>query len=342
MIVAMRKDATPEHIRRVVEKIRQAGLSPVEMPGGERTAIGVASAIPADLRGPLTDQLQALEGVASVTQVSRAFKLASREFHPADTVIALGEVRIGGPQVVVMAGPCAVESREQMHQAAAAVKEAGGLILRGGAYKPRTSPYAFQGLESEGLRLLQEAGRKFGLLTVTEVMDPHDVGLVAEHVDILQIGARNMQNYPLLVAAGKSGRPVLLKRGMSASLDEWLLAAEYVLSAGESRVILCERGVHPLDRTYTRNTLDLSCIPVLKELTHLPVVVDPSHATGNARLVPAMCRAAVAAGADGLLIEAHPEPARALCDGQQSVGTRTLGSLVAELRQVARAVGRTL
>ena len=342
MIVVMHKDATREQIARVMDQIAAAGLRPVDMPGGERTAVGVASAIPPELRGPLTSQLESLPGVQHVTQVSRPYKLASREFHPADTVVQVGEVAIGGSKVVLIAGPCAVENREQMRAAARAVKEAGGSLLRGGAYKPRTSPYSFQGLEEEGLRLLQAVGEEMGLPTVSEVLDPHDVELVASHVDLLQIGARNMQNYPLLVAAGKSGRPVLLKRGMSASLDEWLLAAEYVMSAGESRVILCERGVHPLDHTYTRYTLDLSCLPVLKELTHLPVVVDPSHATGNARLVPAMCKAAVAAGADGLMVEVHPRPEQALCDGPQSLASDTLAQLMAELGKVSAAVGRQL
>ncbi|MBI3944442.1 MAG: 3-deoxy-7-phosphoheptulonate synthase [Armatimonadetes bacterium] len=340
MIIAMQADATPEEVQAVIEKVSEVGMRPLPLPGGDRTVIGVASAIPPDLREALTEMVLALPGVDHVAQVSRAYKLASREFHAADTVVDARGVAIGGAAIVVMAGPCAIESREQLRAAARAVREAGGRILRGGAFKARTSPYAFQGLGVEGLKLLKEVGGELGLVTVTEVMDQHDVEVVAEHADILQIGARNMQNYPLLVAVGKSTHPVVLKRGASATLDEWLLAAEYILSQGNPNVVLCERGVHPLDRTYTRNTLDLSAVSVVKEISHLPVIVDPSHATGSWKHVPAMSRAAVAAGADGLLIEIHPDPKRALCDGPQALKLDAFARLMEDLRRVASAVGR--
>lgn len=342
MIVAMKAGANASEIDQVTERISGYGLRPVSMPGGDRTAIGIASAIPADLREALTEILESMPGVDRVTQVSRAYKLTSREFHPMDTVVEVKGVRIGGREVVVAAGPCAIESRDQLMAAAEAVKAAGGRILRGGAYKPRTSPYSFQGLGLEGLKLLREAGQATGLATVTELVDQHDLETVTEYADIIQIGARNMQNYPLLTAVGKANHPVMVKRGPSATIDEWLLAAEYVLAQGNENVILCERGVHPLDREHTRYTLDLSAVPVVKSLSHLPVIVDPSHACGNWHYVAAMSRAAVAAGADGLLIEIHPDPSRALCDGAQSLGLDVFTELVAELRSVAAAVGRAI
>lgn len=334
MIIAMKAGASAVEIQDVMDRLMQAGLRALELPGGDRTAIGVASSIPPDVREPLTTLMLSLPGVHHVTQVSRPYKLASREFSAADTVVRVRGAAIGGPKMVVMAGPCAIESREQLLAAAHAVKAAGAQVLRGGAFKPRTSPYAFQGLGIEGLQMLREAGEATGLATITEVMDHHDVDVVAEHADILQIGARNMQNYPLLVAVGKRGRPALLKRGPSATIDEWLLAAEYILAQGNPHVILCERGVHPLDRTYTRNTLDLSAIPIVKEISHLPIVIDPSHATGSWRYVPAMSRAAVAAGADGLIIEVHPEPKCALCDGPQSLKPDNFARLMEEVRKI--------
>ncbi|MDH7602041.1 MAG: 3-deoxy-7-phosphoheptulonate synthase [Armatimonadota bacterium] len=342
MIVAMKSGAAPEEIQAVIEKISGFGLKAVDIPGGERTAIGIASAIPPELRQTLTELLESMPGVDRVSQVSRAYKLASREFHPTDTVVMVKGVVVGGNEIVVAAGPCAIESREQLFEAAAVVKRCGGKILRGGAFKPRTSPYSFQGLGVEGLRLLKEAGETFGLATVTEVMDPHDVDLISSFADILQVGARNMQNYPLLTAIGDSRWPVVLKRGPSATIDEWLLAAEYVLSRGNPNVILCERGVHPLDREHTRYTLDLSAVPVVKYLSHLPVIVDPSHACGNWRYVAAMSKAAIAAGADGLLVEIHPDPGRALCDGAQSLKPDSFENLMNDLRSVACAVGRPL
>ncbi len=342
MIVVMQVSASEDevsHVRRVIEA---RGMRALVMPGGERVAVGIPSAIPPEDRDDLAGQLGALAGVDHVTHVTRPYKLASREFHAADTVVEINDVRIGGGPIQIMAGPCAVESREQILAAAHGARAAGATILRGGAFKPRTSPYAFQGLQEEGLRLLRDAARETGLLCVSEVMQPDLVGLVAEHVDVLQIGARNMQNYPLLIEAGRSGRPILLKRGPSATLDEFLLAAEYVLHHGNPDVMLCERGVHPLDRSYVRNTLDLNAVPVLRELSHLPVVVDPSHGIGVRRHVPAMAIAAVAAGADALIIEMHPDPAHALSDGAQSLDPGELAALVTRLRAVALSIGRSL
>jgi len=342
MIVAMSKDATAEEIQKVVAKIGEQGLRPIEMPGGDRVAIGVASAIPAELRQPLSEILEIMPGVDHVAQVSRAYKLASREFHPADTVVDIHGAKIGGNRVAIIAGPCAIESREQMLEAAEKVKEAGAALLRGGAFKPRTSPYAFQGLGEEGLRILRETSDLTGLPGVTEVMDHHDMPLVCRYADVIQIGARNMQNYPLLTAAGNADRPVLLKRGPSATIDEWLLAAEYILCQGNERVILCERGVHPLDRAYTRYTLDVSAVPVVKSISHLPIIVDPSHASGNWKYVAALCRAAIAAGADGLLVEVHPDPLSAQCDSQQQLKPVNFAAMVTEVRGLANALGRSL
>ena len=338
----MHVGALPQDTQGVQAAIEARALKALVLPGGERVAIGIASAIPPDTRDDLAAVLGDLPGVDHVTHVTRPYKLASREFHAVSTRIEIGETVIGAERLVVMAGPCAVESREQILEAARHARAAGATILRGGAYKPRTSPYSFQGLQVEGLKLLREAGRETGLLTVSEVMQPDLVGTVAEHVDILQIGARNMQNYPLLIEAGRCGRPVLLKRGPSATLDEFLLAAEYLLHHGNRNVMLCERGVHPLDRSYARNTLDLNAVPVLKELSHLPVLVDPSHGIGVRRWVPAMALAAVAAGADGLILEMHPDPARALSDGAQSLSPSELAALMDRLRALAGVVGRTL
>lgn len=342
MMIAMRANATPEQIEAVMQRIRDEGLRPLNLPGGERTAIGIASAIPVELREPLAASLELMPGVDHVTHISRPYKLASREFIAQSTVFDVRGVRFGGAEVIIMAGPCAVESEAQLRAAAQGVKAAGGRVLRGGAFKPRTSPYAFQGLGREGLELLRAIADEFGLLTVTEVVDPHEVELVVEHADILQIGARNMQNFSLLIAAGETRHPILLKRGVAASIDEWLLSAEYCLSRGAERLMLCERGVHPIDRTYTRNVLDVSAIPVIKEISHLPIAADPSHACGSARLAPALARAAVAAGADALLIEVHPDPVCALCDGPQSLTCDDFGALVADLRAIAAAIGRSL
>jgi 3-deoxy-7-phosphoheptulonate synthase len=340
MIVLMHKDATARQTESVVESISNRGLRPLSLPGGEHVAIGIASAIPPDTREELAGMLSVLPGVSHVVHVSRPYKLASREFQAAPTRVRIGEVEFGGTGCVVIAGPCAIESRDQIFAAARAVRKAGARMLRGGAFKPRTSPYSFQGLAREGLELLKEVAEAIGIPTVTEVIDPHDVEIVAAHADMLQIGARNMQNFPLLIAAGRSGHPVLLKRGPSATLDEFLLAAEYVLDQGNSRVVLCERGVHPLDRAYTRNTLDVNAIPVLKDISHLPVIADPSHGIGHAKYVPDVARAALAAGADGLIVEVHPCPREALSDGQQSLAPEQFTALMASLRRVAAAVDR--
>lgn len=342
MIILMHPNAARDEIDGVVAAIEGRGLRALNLPGGGQVAIGIGSAIQPDERDTLASMLLAMPGVVKVVHVSRPYKLASREFHAAQTLVRVGGCVFGGTACAVIAGPCAVEGHEQLLEAARAVKAAGAGMLRGGAYKPRTSPYSFQGLHEEGLELLREVGREVGIGTVTEVVDPHDVDTVAEHVDMLQIGARNMQNFPLLIAAGASGHPVLLKRGPSATIDEFLFAAEYVLNQGNEQVVLCERGVHPLDRTYTRNTLDLNAVPVLKDITHLPVIVDPSHGIGHARYVPAMSRAAIAAGADGLIVEVHPHPREALSDGQQSLTPAQFTDLMRSLDPVARAVGRTV
>ena len=342
MMVLMDRNATEEQVSDVIERIRSYTLRPLHLPGDEHIAIGVASAIPPELREPLTIALQSLPGVDRVVQISRPFKLASREFWGSDTVVDIDGVPIGGKACVIIAGPCSVESLEQLFTTASAVKEAGAKILRGGAYKPRTSPYSFQGLGLEGLKILKEVGDSVGILTITEVMAPEDVETVAAHADILQIGARNMQNYPLLVSAGRSGHPAMLKRGPSASIDEFLLAAEYLLHHGSRKVILCERGVHPLDRTYVRNTLDLNAVPLLKHLSHLPVIVDPSHGIGVARYVPAMAKAALAAGADGLIIEVHHNPKAALSDGAQSLTPVVFQKLMEDLAKIAAAVDRSI
>lgn len=268
-------------------------------------------------------------------------KLAGREFQAEDTVISLGDVTIGGRELQVMAGPCAVESREQALEIAKIVKKGGARIMRGGAYKPRTSPYSFQGLEEKGLEYLAEAGKTAGLLLVSEVMDTRSVDLVANYVDILQIGARNMQNFALLREVAKSNKPVLLKRGLSATIEEWIMAAEYILAGGNRQVILCERGIRTFE-TFTRNTLDLSAVPVIKQLTHLPVIVDPSHGTGKWELVNPMAKAAIAAGADGLIIEVHPQPGEALSDGHQSLNEEKYLQLMKELEQIALCMSRNL
>ena len=331
MIVAMRSDATQTDIERVVEKISDQGLQAVKWPGGERVAVGIASAIAPDMREPLTELLEVMPGVDHVAQVSRAYKLASREFHPVDSVVEIKGVKVGGGTFTVAAGPCAIENRDQLMRTADAVKKSGAEMLRGGAFKPRTSPYAFQGLGPDGLKLLKEAGDATGLVTVTEIMDHHDADLIAEYADVLQIGARNMQNYALLTTVGKLDVPVLLKRGPGATIDEWLLAAEYILYQGNNRVILCERGVHPLDKAYTRYTLDILAIPVVKSISHLPVLVDPSHAAGNRMYVPSLCYAAAAAGADGLLVEVHPDPSKALCDGPQALTLDKFDSIMQDI-----------
>ncbi|WP_334111225.1 3-deoxy-7-phosphoheptulonate synthase, partial [Thermodesulfitimonas autotrophica] len=306
--------------------------------GVEKTIIGVIG----DERRLKEVALEVLPGVEEVIPILQPYKMASRSFRADRTVIDLGDgIVIGGERIHVMAGPCAVESREQLLTAAEKVKAAGATILRGGAFKPRTSPYSFQGLGEEGLKILAEAREKFGLKIVTEVMDIRTLPLVAAYADIIQIGTRNMQNFDLLKEVGKVNRPVLLKRGLSATIEEWLMAAEYILANGNFNVILCERGIRSFE-TYTRNTLDLSAVPVVKHLSHLPVVVDPSHGLGRWKFVAPMCRAAIAAGADGLLVEVHPNPAAALCDGAQSLTPENFAAMMDDLRRIAAALGRTL
>jgi 3-deoxy-7-phosphoheptulonate synthase len=336
MIIVLRAGTSDEEIEGVARRVRAMGYTPHMIRGELRTVIGAVG----DERGK--DDLLSLENLECVEAVQRIlqpFKLASREFRERATQVRVDGIAIGGPRVVVMAGPCSVESRDQVLEVATKVKAAGATILRGGAFKPRTSPYAFQGLEEEGLKLLAEAKRETGLPVVTEVMDPDKVRLVAEHADILQIGARNVQNFSLLKRVAEARRPVLLKRGMATSIQEWLLSAEYILSGGNPDVILCERGIRTFE-TATRFTLDLNAVPVLKKLTHLPVVVDPSHGTGHWEYVEAMARAGVAAGADGLLIEVHPRPAEALSDGPQSLKPERFAELMESIRRVARAVDR--
>jgi len=337
MLVVMKNHATPEEVEAVNERIRTLGLSPHPIPGAQRVAIGITGN-----KGPLDPGLfEGMPGVAEAIRVSQPFKLVSREVKEEDTVLDIGGVKLGGRTVIVMAGPCSVESREQILEAAHAVKAAGATFLRGGAFKPRTSPYEFQGLAEEGLKLLALAREQTGLKVITEVMDVETLPMVAEHADVLQIGARNMQNFSLLKQLGNVRKPVLLKRGPSATLREWLMAAEYILARGNYEVALCERGIRTFE-TMTRNTLDLNAVPVLKALTHLPVLVDPSHGIGLRAHVAAMARAGVAAGADGLLVEVHPRPEKALSDGQQSLTPPEFEGLMRQVRVIAGAVGREI
>jgi 3-deoxy-7-phosphoheptulonate synthase len=333
----MRSDATDDQVNAVVARVESNQLRAHLSKGAERTVIGAIG----DGRPVNPDQFVFLPGVDRIVPISRPYKLASREFSPDNTVFPLDGVSIGGDEIVLMAGPCSVEDRTQLLEIAFAVKEAGAHILRGGAYKPRTSPYSFQGLGEKGLELLAEARQLTGLPIVTEVMAPEQVPLVASYADVLQIGARNMQNYSLLHAAGESQHPVLLKRGMMATVEELLMAAEYILSHGNRRVVLCERGIRTFEST-TRNTTDINAIPVLKSLTHLPVVLDPSHSTGYWSYVTAIARAGVAAGADGLIVEVHTHPDAALSDGGQSLKPERFADLVRQTRAVAQAVGRSV
>jgi len=337
MIIVMKKTATAREIANVTARVEQTGRQVHLSEGEERTIVGVLG----DGRPLDPDRFELFDGVERVVPVLSPYKRASRDFRPQDTVVRLNGISAGGQRVVVMAGPCAVESREQLLETAHAVKEAGATVLRGGAFKPRSSPYSFQGLGYEGLKILAEAREQTGLLVVSEVMTPEEVPLVSTYVDVLQIGARNMQNYALLHAVGEAHRPVMLKRGMMATMEELLMSAEYILSHGNDRLMLCERGIRTFE-TYTRNTLDINAVPMLKQLTHLPVFVDPSHGTGKWKLVAPVARAALAAGADGLLIEVHPHPEEALSDGAQSLKPERFAALMSELRAVAEAVGRAI
>ncbi len=337
MIVVMEERATEEQIQQVIARLTEQGFDVHRSTGALRTVLGaVGGHHEADPR-----LVEILDGVREVLRITEPYKLASRAFKQENSVVTIGDVRIGGDEVVVMAGPCSAETDEQVEATAAAVKRAGAKVLRGGAFKPRSSPYSFQGLGEAGLRMLRTAANRHGLKLVSEVMDVGQIELIERYVDILQVGARNMQNFTLLKELGKSGKPVLLKRGISATIEEWLLSAEYVLSGGNRDVILCERGIRTFE-SYTRNTLDISAIPIVQKLSHLPVVVDPSHATGRRDKVAPVARAAVAAGADGLLIEVHCDPDHAKSDGAQSMFPAQFDRLMAELRILAPAIGRSI
>lgn len=337
MVIVMKKHAPESLVSRVLEKIEGLGLTAHLSRGKIRTIVGVVG----DNTRTDAGSFECLEGVERVVPLLGPFKLASRDFKQENTVFSIDGSQIGDKKIIVMAGPCAVESKTQMIETALAVKKAGATALRGGAFKPRTSPYSFQGLGEEGLKILAMARDMAGLAVVTEVMTPEQVPLVAQYADVLQVGARNMQNFALLHAVGESHKPVLLKRGLMSTIEEFLNAAEYILSHNNPRVILCERGIRTFE-TYTRNTVDINAIPVLKSLSHLPVVVDPSHGTGKREYVAAVSRAAVAAGADGLMIEVHPEPEKALSDGAQSLRPHEFEELMAQLKPVAEAVARTM
>jgi 3-deoxy-7-phosphoheptulonate synthase len=333
MIVVMRKNCTQAEINDVRSRIEEHNLGAHISQGVERTVIGVVGQIFPELK----DEMEQLPGVLEVLRISKPYKLSSREFEPKDTVIELDGVAIGGKELVVMAGPCSVETEEQVMVTAKAVNAAGAKVLRGGAFKPRTSPYAFRGLGLQGLRMLADARKETGLKVITEVMAPEDVELVAQYADILQVGTRNMQNYRLLDEVGKPGKPVMLKRGFSSTYEEWLLASEYIMSSGNRNVILCERGIRTFE-PYTRNTVDITAVPVIRNLSHLPVFVDPSHGTGRSDLVTPLSLAAVAAGASGLIVEVHPNPAKALSDGAQSLNLEQFKHLMEQVRAIAAVV----
>lgn len=337
MVIVMQKAAAEEKIEHVMAELVRRGFDVHRSTGSDQTVLGVVGDVAAiDPR-----EFELFDGVQEVFRVSEPYKLSSRTFRPENTVVQVNGCGIGGKEVVVMAGPCTIENEAQLFETARVVARAGAKVLRGGAYKPRTSPYAFQGMGVEGLKLLQAAGREFGMATVSEVMEISQIETALPYVDIIQIGARNMQNFNLLSAVGQTRKPVLLKRGMSATVQEWLLAAEYIMAGGNRQVILCERGIRTFE-TYTRNTLDISAIPVVHKLSHLPIIVDPSHATGLRDKVMPMARASVAAGADGLLIEVHNDPDKALCDGPQSLYPDQFVELMDELRIIVPAVRRTL
>ncbi len=337
MIVVMKVNCNQDDIGGVIKRIEQSGLKTHVSRGVDHTVIGVLGQTFPELR----DMLQLLPGVEEVIPISKPYKLASREFHPQDTIVKINDVAIGGDEIVVMAGPCAVEDEEQVLATAQVVKAAGANVLRGGAFKPRTSPYQFRGLGERGLKMLAKAGKETGMPIITEVMAPNDVALVAEYADIVQVGARNMQNFVLLDEVGKLKKPVLLKRGLSSTIQEWLLAAEYILVQGNEQLILCERGIRTFE-TYTRNTMDISAIPIIKKVSHLPIIADPSHATGKWYLVAPLALAAVAAGANGLMIEVHPNPDLALADGPQSLTFDNFRQLMSQLTPIARAMNKKL
>lgn len=336
MIIVMKESATLSQLGQVISTLEERGFHPRPNHGGKSTVIGIMEAKPDDLAG-----LDQLPGVEQISPVNSSFKMVSKDYKAEPTTIKAGGVVIGGDEFVVMAGPCGVESEEQLLSTARMVAQNGGRVLRGGAYKPRTSPYSFQGLREEGLKILAQAREETGLPIITEVISPELVPLVARYADIMQVGARNMQNYALLEALGKIRKPVLLKRGLMSTIEEMLLAAEYLMSGGNTQVMLCERGIRTFEKA-TRNTLDLSAVSVIKQASHLPVIVDPSHAVGHVDYVADMCRASVASGADGIIIETHPRPEEALSDGQQSLTFDAFAELMKSLRPLARAMGRTM
>jgi 3-deoxy-7-phosphoheptulonate synthase len=338
MIIVLRPDATDEQINHIIEKVQKLGLKPHISKGTERTIIGVIG--PEDILR--VTPLEVFPGVEKVMPVLAPYKLVSREFKGENSVIDVGKgIKIGDKKIAVMAGPCAIENIDTLYEIAREIKKAGATILRGGAFKPRTSPYSFQGLGEEGLKVLKKVGDELGLVTISEVMDPREVELVASHVDILQIGCRNMQNFNLLKEVGSTKKPVVLKRGLSSTIKELLMSAEYVLSGGNFNVILCERGIRTFEDA-TRNTLDISAVPIAKQLSHLPIIVDPSHAAGKWGLVPSLSKAAIAAGADGLIVEVHSHPEDALSDGAQSLLPSNFAGLMQELKILAKAVGREI
>ena len=337
MMIIMKSNATPEQVEHVIEQVKAAGLNAHLSQGIEATIIGAIG----ETHNIPTDIFEVLDGVDIVKRITQPFKLASRQFHPENSVFPLDGFTVGGEEIAIIAGPCAVESCSQIIETAQAVKEAGASALRGGVFKPRTSPYSFQGLGEEGLEYLAEARQQTGLPIVAEIMSQIQLDLMVKHVDVLQVGARNMQNFNLLRAIGETQTPVLLKRGLSATIEELLMSAEYILAGGNKQVMLCERGIRTFETT-TRNTTDINAIPVLKNLTHLPVILDPSHATGIADYVAAIARAAIAAGADGLIVEVHPDPAHAVSDGKQSLRPEKFAEMVKQVGQIAQIMGRRL
>ena len=337
MIIVMSPSATKENLEKVIKKVESAGLRTHISEGEEVTIVGVIG----DQKKIANLEMNMMEGVEKTVRITEKYKLVSRNFHPEDTIVDVDGVKIGGKQIVVMAGPCSVESIEQLREAAKAVKAGGAQFLRGGAFKPRTSPYDFQGLAEDGLKMLRQVADEEGLKVVTEIVDKDDLELVGKYADLYQVGARNMQNFQLLKALGKAKKPVMLKRGLSATISEWLNAAEYIMAGGNEQVILCERGIRTYE-TFTRNTLDLSAVAAVKELSHLPIIVDPSHGTGRWQMVKPMARAAVAAGCDGLIIEVHPHPEVALSDGDQSLTPKNFNLLMSELGRIAEVMERTV
>lgn len=337
MMIIMKANATPQQVEAVIASVKSAGLNVHLSQGVEATIIGAIG----ETHNIPMERFESLDGVDLVQRITQPYKLASRQFHPEDSVISMNGFSVGGNEIAIMAGPCSVESRSQIIETAIAVKEAGASALRGGVFKPRTSPYSFQGLGEEGLELLAEAREKTGLPIVVEIMSQVQLDVMVKYVDVLQVGARNMQNFNLLRAIGESRTAVLLKRGLSATVEELLMSAEYILAGGNTRVMLCERGIRTFE-TSTRNTTDINAIPVLKNLTHLPVILDPSHSTGLANYVAAISRAGIAAGADGLIVEVHPDPAKAVSDGKQSLKPEAFAAMVKQVGQIAQIMGRNL